>query len=96
MLFLALGPLLTAAPYRAQATNPTEPIRPLATQQEAERSVEGRSQPFDLICEVDGKQPCEFKVCEGSSCTVSAFDGQRFVVVGKIDNLDYLIEQMKK
>ncbi len=74
----------------------TRIIRPQLAQSKAEPTLQGQAQAFDQVCDGKGKQACAMKVCDGPTCTVSAFDGKRFVPVGKVDNIDYLIEQVTK
>ncbi len=74
----------------------TQIIRPQVAPAKAEPELQGQAQAFDQVCDGKGKQACAMKVCDGPTCTVSAFDGKHFIPVGKRDNIDYLIEQATK
>jgi hypothetical protein len=74
----------------------TKIARPSLAPQASEPTFQGQPAAFDQVCEGHGKQACAIKVCNGPTCSVSAFDGKRFVPVGKVDNIDYLIEHATK
>jgi hypothetical protein len=48
---------------------------------------------FSQVCEVQGNAPCTFKTCQDGQCTVSLFDGEDFVPVGRVEDMDTLIRR---
>ena len=51
---------------------------------------------FSAVCDVSGKQACAVKSCANGQCTVSLFDGRSFVPVGRIEDVDSLINRANR
>ena len=72
------------------------PNWPRGSQPQDESVAASGHSPFTLVC--GEHDPCAFKFCKGSTCSLFAFDAnaKAFKVIGMIDNVDYLIQQSQK
>lgn len=52
-----------------------------------------RPQAFAAVCDATNKQPCAIKTCTGGECAVSLFDGKAFVPIGRVEDIDSLVEK---
>ena len=59
-------------------------------------SLAGKPRAFDQVCEVRGESACTYKTCQAGECTVSMFNGKDFVQVGRVQDLDAMIERARK
>lgn len=96
LLSLFFVPTSADAMRAADAEKAGDSIGLVVVAEQAEPLIEAQSQAFDLVCDSADNRACEFKACDGPTCTIWGFDGERFVAIGKVDNIDYLIDQMTK
>ncbi|WP_155844813.1 hypothetical protein [Arenimonas oryziterrae] len=55
--------------------------------------VEGYLPAFDRVCDSGDRRPCAIRGCKSSTCTLSIFDGKRFVRVAQMDESSYYRER---
>lgn len=50
---------------------------------------------FAKVCDFNAGDVCPIQTCRQDACTVSVFDGKRFVPLTQTENLDTLIQRVK-
>lgn len=72
--------------YRQQPRTASAPVQP-------RQLPEGGPAAFNQVCNIDVGDKCPIQTCVGDKCTVSIFDGQRFLPLTQTENVEHLIRR---